>query len=288
MKSYEIVKKKTIRLIQTAYAKAILEKFGMTSCNSVATPADTSTTLNINEDPKNVPYRQLIGSLMYLAVVTRPDLAYTVTTLSKFLNSPTNEHWNAGKRVLRYLAGTTDVGITYGHNRSTELIAYSDVDWANCVNTRRSTSGVVLLLNGGPVTWFSCKQGIIATSTTDAEYVAAQDAGKEIVWIRRLLKEIGCNQNRPITLYCDNAAAEKLISHPMFHRRTKHIDVKCHYTRELVENRTIDVKHESSNKQLADIFTKLQTKNLFEANKKSLEVYVANISASGSVEYDIL
>ncbi|KMQ87251.1 rna-dependent dna polymerase [Lasius niger] len=173
----------------------------MTSCNSVATPADTSTTLktSINEDPRNVLYRQLVGSLMYLAVVTRPDLAYTVATLSKFLDSPTDEHWNAGKRVLRYLAGTTDIGIMYGRDRSTKLVAYSDADWANCVNTRRSTSGVVLL-NGGPVTWFSRKQGVVATSTTDAEYVAAHDAGKEIVWARRLLKKIG-SQIAPYVLW---------------------------------------------------------------------------------------
>lgn len=203
---------------------------------------------------------------MYLAVVTRPDLAYTVATLSKFLDSPTDEHWNAGKRVLRYLAGTTDVGIMYGCDRSTELIAYSNADWANCVNTRRSTSGVVLLLNSGPVTWFSRKQGVVATSTTNAEYVAAHDAGKEIVWARRLLKEIGCSQDRSTTLYCDNAAAEKLIANPIFHRKTKHIDVKFHYTRKLVENGTINVKHVSSNRQLADIFTKHIYK---AANKES-------------------
>ena len=230
-------------------------------------------------------YRQLIGSLMYLAAVTRPDLAYTVATLSKFLDSSTGEHWNASKRVLRYVAGTTDLKIIYGRERSNELVAYSDADWANCVNTRRSTSGVVLLLNGGPIVWFSRKQGVIATSTTDAEYVAAHDAGKEILWTRQLLKEINCDQNKPTTLYCDNAAAEKLIVNPKFHRRTKHIDVKYHYTRELVENGIINVKHISSNQQLADILTKSQTKNSFEANRKSLGIYVANISASGSVKY---
>lgn len=171
---------KTIRLIQTAYAKAVLKKFGMTSCNSVATPADSSITLkiNVNNDLKTVPYRQLVGSLMYLAVVTRPDLAYTVATLSRFLDSPTNKHWNAGKRALRYLAGTTDLGITYGRDKSNELVAYSDADWANCVSTRKSVSGVVLLLNGGPVVWFSRKQGVVATSTTDAEYVAAHERRK--------------------------------------------------------------------------------------------------------------
>lgn len=242
----------------------------------------------INEDFRNVPCRQLIGSLMYLTVVTRPDLAYIVATLSKFLQSPTNEHWNAGKRALRYLAGTTDFGITYGCDKSNELVAYSDADWANCADTRRSVSGVVLLLNGGPVTWFSRKQGVVATSTTDAEYVAVHDAGKEIVWIRRLLKEIGCNQNEPTTLFCDSAAAEKLIANPILHRRTKHIDVKFHYIRELVKSGIIEIKHISSSRQLADIFTKPQTRNFFEDNWKSLGVYMANISASGSVEFGAL
>jgi len=278
---------KTIRLVQTAYTKAILERFGMTDCNPIATPMDTSTTLtpNMNKDPINVPYRQLIGSLMYLAIATRPDLAYSVAILSRFLDSPTKEHWNAGKRVLRYLSNTTDIGITYGHDKSDNLIAYSDADWANCVNTRRSTSGTILMLNGGPITWFSRKQGIVATSTTDAEYVAAHEAGKEIVWARRLLEEIGCEQKRPTTLYCDNAAAGKLITNPAFHRRTKHIDVKFHYTRKLIEDGIIDVKHVSSSGQLADILTKPKTRNSFEENRKQIGIYFANISASGSVEY---
>jgi len=177
-----------------------------------------------------------------------------------------------------------DIGITYGCEKSNELVAYSDADWANCVYTRRCTSGVVLLLNGGPIIWFSRKQGIVATSTTYAEYVAVHDAGKEVVWTRQLLEEIGCSQNKPTVLYCDNTAAEKLIVNPNYHRRTKHIDVKFHYTRELVKNRIINVKHTSSNNQLADIFTKPQSRNLFEANRKSLGLYVANISASGTVE----
>jgi len=123
---------------------------------------------------------------------------------------------------------TTDIGITCGHDRSNNLLAYSDADWANCVNTRRSTSGIVLMLNGGPITWFSRKQGVVATSTTNAEYITAHEAGKEIVWARRLLKEIDCEQKGPTTLYCDNAAVEKLITNPIFHRRKKHIDVKFH------------------------------------------------------------
>jgi len=124
-------------LRQAAYAKATLEKFEMINCNLVATPMDISTTLttNMDEDLKNIPFWQLIGSLMYLAVATRPDLAYSVGILSRFLDLPTNEHWNAGKHVLRYLSGTTDIRITYGCDGSNNLIAYSDADWENCVNT---------------------------------------------------------------------------------------------------------------------------------------------------------
>lgn len=238
-------KSKTISLSQTAYIKTILEKFGMVNCNAVQTPMESGVQLikNLeNEQPgqiANVPYRQIVGSLMYLAVGTRPDLSYVVSVLNKFLEQPSSTHWTAAKRVLKYLKGTLNVGITYNGNcnQSNELIAFSDSDYASCPDTRKSTSGIVLMLNSGPVIWSSRKQSIVATSTTDAEYVAICEAAKEVVWTRRLLNELGIQQEQATVLYCDNMAAQLLAKNPVYHRRTKHVDVKFHYTREQVKKR---------------------------------------------------
>ena len=244
----------------------------MSEANPVTTPTETTALRKNREETADVPYRELVGSLMHLAVATRPDLSYAVSTLSKFLENPSKEHWSAGKRVLKYLAGTVDVGLTFCRDSSNELVAYSDADFAACVDSRKSISGVVLMLNDGPVVWSSRKQTVVATSTTDAEYVAAHDAAKEIAWIRRLLADIGCEQVEPTTLFCDNQAAEKLVENPVYHQRTKHIDVKFHYTRDLVKKGEIEVVHVCSALQRADMFTKPLTRLKFEHNRKLLNV----------------
>ena len=244
----------------------------MADANPVATPAEPSMMKKNCGEAVDVPYRELVGSLMHLTVATRPDLAYIVSILSKYLENPSREHWTAAKRVLKYLAGTVDIGIVYGRDDSNELVGYSDADYAACTESRKSISGVVLMLNGGPIAWLSRKQTVVATSTTDAEYVAAHDCAKEIVWTRRLLADIGCSQQEPTTLFCDNAAAQKLIDNPVYHRRTKHIDVKFHYTRDLVKNSELEVAHVCSELQLADIFTKPLTKDKFEKNRMLLNV----------------
>ncbi|XP_071653754.1 uncharacterized protein [Temnothorax longispinosus] len=209
---------------------------------------------------------------MYLAVGTRPDIALAVSNLSQFLDNPSMDHWKAAKRVLRYLQGTIKLGIVYDGKceQPNKLIAYSDADLATCVDTRKSMSGVTLLLNSGPIIWSARKQGVVATSTTDAEYIAAHDAAKEIVWTRGLLEEIGAAQESPTTLNCDNAAAEKLIKNAVFHRRTKHVDIKYHYIRQVYEEEKLEIQHVASQDQLADIFTKPLTREKFVINRNRL------------------
>lgn len=272
---------KKIRLSQTNYTRAILEKFKMTNCNPVQTPMEPGTQLVSNYDENgqpgpiaDVPYRQLIGSLMYLAVATRPDLSYAVSVLSKFLEQPSDAHWLSAKRVLKYLKGTLDMGITFDGNcdQKNQLVAYTDSDYASCPDTRKSTSGIVLMLNNGPVIWSSRKQSIIATSTTDAEYIAMSEAAKEVVWTRRLLNELGIHQEKATVLYCDNAAAKLLVENPVFHRRTKHVDIKFHYTREQTKNGSIKVKHIESCNQLADIFTKNLPRDKLKVNRSRLNL----------------
>lgn len=158
------------------------------------------------------------------------------------------------------------------NNEDKQLKAFSDADFASCVDTRKSVSGVLLMLNGGPIIWSSRKQGIVATSTTDAEYIAAHDASKEIVWTRGLLQQIGYEHLGPTTLYCDNTAAETLIKNPTFHRRTKYVDIKYHYVRDVAKKGHLEVKHVASNEQRADLLTKPLTKLKFQTNLKLLNM----------------
>lgn len=273
------LKTKKIRIHQSAYTRNVLRRFEMDESNPMATPLDAKMALRRNEDEDgkakdaaDVPYRQLIGSLMYLAVSTRPDIAFAVSNLSQFLTNPSIDHWKAAKRVLRYLQGTIGLGILFIGNceQPNVLFAYSDSDFATCIDTRKSISGVTLILNSGSVIWSARKQGVVATSTTDAEYIAAHDASKEIVWTRGLLEEIGVTQDSPTMLYCDNAAAEKLIKNPVFHRRTKHVDIKYHYVRQIYEDGKLKIQHVASEDQLADIFTKPLARDKFLINRHRL------------------
>jgi hypothetical protein len=156
------------------------------------------------------------------------------------------------------MKGTSSYGITFGSNGTNErtLIAYSDADFAANVDDRRSTTGVLLILNGGPISWKSQRQSCVSLSTTESEYVAAAAAAKDVVWMRRLLQDLGCDQAKPTLLFCDNRSAIKLVRNPQFHQRTKHIDVKFHFIRDLQDERVVDVVYVSTENQLADLFTK--------------------------------
>jgi len=161
----------------------------------------------------------------------------------------------AVKRIIRNAKETAAYGIVYDGHNTDVLIVYSDSDYATDPDTRRSTSGYVTVLAGGAVSWMS-QQRIVALSTTEAEYVVASDATKEAIWIRRLLKSVGINEKGPTEMRPDNQGSIKLIKNPEFHKRTKHIDVRFHYIREIYENGQIDIKYVPSSKQLADILTK--------------------------------
>lgn len=209
----------TIKLFQSAYAKKILNKFNHDNCTSLSIPADPGIKFlkadeNNNNVLRDIPYRGAIGSLMFLMVLTRPDLAYIVSVLSQFSEMPDKSHWNGIKRVFRYLKGTIDLGIVFGKSKDNTLVAFSDSDWAGDINTRKSTTGWICLLNGGPVAWLSRKQSSIALSATEAEFIALCSVTKEVTWIKRLLSEIHCVQKLPTTVYCDNQAAINLVKNP--------------------------------------------------------------------------
>ena len=183
-----------IKIHQSSYIKGLLKKFGMTDCHPIFTPAEGNVTLRPNQEQSvDVSFRQLIGGLMFLTVFTRPDIAFAVHRLSQYLDNLSTDHWQAAKRVLRYLKGTQDVGINFDGNAlcPNQLLLYTDSDFATCVTTRKSISGVVITVNGGPVSWTSRKQGSVASSTTDAEYIAAHEGARELVWTRRIIADLG-------------------------------------------------------------------------------------------------
>ena len=197
----------------------------------------------------------LVGSLNYLTT-TRPDISFVVGILSRFMQKPCEGHWSAAKRVLRYLKGTQDFGIKYTQVDDFSLIGYSDSDFDGDKETGVSTSGYAMSLGSGAVSWRSRKQSVPADSTTEAEYVAAAEATKEIVWLRKILEDLQVKQVQSTPLMIDNTSAIKLAKNPKFHDRTKHINTKYHLIRHHVEAKTIHLRHCSTNEQIADIFTK--------------------------------
>lgn len=191
---------------------------------------------------------------------------YAVNIVSRYQNNPREAHWNAVKRIFKYLKLTQECGILYKQdtNNKNVIRAYSDADYANDVETRRSTTGYVFLLSSAAVTWNSRRQHSVALSTTESEFVAASEATKEAIWVKQLLSEIYHSESFDLILYIDNQSAIRLIKNPIFHKRTKHIDIRYNFVRERYENNDIDIMFVSTRDQVADIFTKALARNKFE------------------------
>jgi len=219
---------------------------------------------------KSIPFREAVGSLMHVMVMTRPDIAFAVGQVAQFAQNPGQQHWRAVKRILAYLRKTYDFGLHFGGDLR-PLIGFCDSDYAGDLQTRRSTSGFVFLYLGGPVSWASRRQACVALSTTEAEFVAAAEATKEAVWLQQLLSELGIN-HRSTLLHCDNQSAIALVKNPAFHQRTKHIDVRLFFIRDAQESGKVDVTYVSTDQQLADIFTKALAVPRFEKLRSALSI----------------
>lgn len=244
---------------QKGFIEKMLEDAGMHDSKPVRTPMSPGLQLPKLDSPSiNLStYQSLVGSLMWLACGTRPDIAYATCYLARFLNAPGPEHLAAVKRVLRYVRGTSDLKLCFHSDSSDPLIrCYVDADWASDNNTRKSTSGIVCLLYGTPVYWSSRKQKIVTLSSTESEYVAASSATQELIWYRQLLIELGIPLNSSIPLLVDNQSAIALASSHKTNARTKHIDVRYHFIREKVEDGTIALEYVPTDEQLADVMTK--------------------------------
>ena len=259
---------KQVYLHQGQYIEKMLKKFGQTEAKPVSTPADLNVKLQkedgVSRPVDKITYQSIVGSLLYAAITTRPDIAQAVGVVSKFCANPTQSHLTAAKRILRYLKGTVYLGLSYKKCADGNLIGYSDADWAGDVDDRHSTSGNVFLLAKGAVSWLSKKQATVALSTAEAEYVALSAATQEAIWLRRLLTDVGEPLEDPIVINEDNQGAIAMAKNPVGHARTKHIDIRYHFVREGVQNGAIILKYVATGEMIADILTKPLPRHSFE------------------------
>lgn len=191
-------------------------------------------------------------------------------------------HFGTAKRILRYIAGTTDYGIWYTHISNPKLVGYTDSDWAGSLEDRKSTSGHIFSIGSGAISWTSKKQPTTALSSTEAEYVAATSAACQAIWLRRLLQDLSLNQEGATEILCDNMSTISMAKNPVFHGRTKHIEIKHHFIREMVNEGSIELKFCPTNNQVADILTK----GLSPAKHVYLRklMGVSNFASRGGVE----
>ncbi|KAJ9560393.1 hypothetical protein OSB04_005553 [Centaurea solstitialis] len=263
-----------IYLCQAKYVSDLLSKAGLSDNKVASTPLEHNLHLAPNagtplQDPTR--YRQLVGSLVYLTV-TRPDIAYAVHTVSQFMAAPCSDHYVAVLRILRYLKGTMFHGLHFSSKSSLLLRGFSDADWDSDMTDRRSTTGYCFFLGDSLISWRSKKQSLTARSSTEAEYRALADTTQELIWLRWLLSDMGAPQRSPTPLWCDNNSAIQIAHNDVFHERTKHIEIDCHFTRQHVVRNTIQLHPISTLDQPADIFTKAHLPGRFRelVNKLNL------------------
>lgn len=258
-------------LDQSAFINSVLDKFRMENCNPISTPSDPNQKLNKSMSPtteeqmkeaENHPYQQLVGALLYLVQGTRPDIAFSVTNVSRFNNCHGKAHWAAAKRILRYLKGTIDFKLRYLHECKQNIHGFTDSDWGADIDKRRSCTGYVFQLQSGAISWSSRFQPTVAQSTTEAEYMALGAGAQEALWLKQFNQQLGCPiADEPIRVSCDNMGAIHLASNDAYLPRTKHIDIKHHFVRECINKKKIMVHYISTDKMVADSLTKSVTAN---------------------------
>ncbi|CAJ2633694.1 unnamed protein product [Trifolium pratense] len=274
-----------ILITQEGYAKEVLKKFKMDDANPVSTPMECGIKLSKHGEGETVNpslFKSLVGSLRYLTC-TRPDILYAVGVVSRYMEHPRTTHLKAAKRILRYIKGTTNLGLYYSVSDDYKLVGYSDSDWGGDVDDRKSTSGFVFYIGNTAFTWMSKKQPIVTLSTCEAEYVAATSCVCHAIWLRNLLKELSLPQKEPTKIFVDNKSAIALAKNPVFHDRSKHIDTRYHYIRECVSKNDVKLEYVKTDDQVADIFTKPLKREHFVKLRYLLGV--AKSSLRGGVEY---
>ncbi|RVW73210.1 Retrovirus-related Pol polyprotein from transposon RE2 [Vitis vinifera] len=253
-------------LCQRKYTLDIVSEAGLLGAKPCGFPIEQNHRLGLaNGELLSNPesYRRLVGRLIYLAV-THPDLAYSVHILSQFMQEPRIEHWEAALRVVRYLKGTPGQGILLRADSDLSLQGWCDSDWAACPVTRRSLSGWLVFLGQSPISWKTKKQHIVSRSSAEAEYRAMAAVTCELKWLKGLLLSLGVHNPKAIKLFCDSQSALHMAKNPVFHERTKHIEVDCHFVRDAITDGLIAPSYVPTVTQLADIFTKALGKKQFD------------------------
>ncbi|KAH9687012.1 hypothetical protein KPL70_014605 [Citrus sinensis] len=261
-------------LSQKKYLRRVLETFGMTSCKPVMTPIATHFKLSSLQCSKTeeeklemakIPYANVVGCMMYAMVLTRPDISYALSVVSRYMVSPGKEHWRVVKWVLRYLSGTLDHGLVYGKSRikSKGISGFVDSDFAGDLDRRRSLAGYLYMLDGCLINWKASLQHVVALSTTEAEYTAAAEAVKEALWLKGLISELGMSQ-KTVDVFCDSSSAIYLSKNPAHHENTKHIDIKLHFIRNVVSMGVVRMVKIHTDRNPADMLTKVVTTAKFK------------------------
>ena len=269
---------KTLTLNQEQYARQILQEYNMNDCTSTTLPAKTNMKLTKQDCPDEhasenkiiKTYQSIVGALMYLSLSTRPDISYIVNKLSRYSSNPGQKHMEAVLHVLRYVKHTLHYALKYEHTEQSSSIgdkhlqkreitieAYCDADWAADIDERKSTTGYIIFMNNCPIIWNSMKQKTVALSSAEAEYMAISAVCQEVKWIQQLLCELQYDINLPVNIHCDNESAIAISKNDKKHQRTKHIDIRHHYIRDLQKEGTIQVNWISTKDQIADVLTKV-------------------------------
>jgi histone deacetylase 1/2 len=275
-------------LHQRDYTASILQDFTMEDCKPAPTPFPDGQILtsDMHSPPTDITtYCKLIGKLIFLTV-TRPDIAFSVSRLSSYMASPQLAHLEAAKHLLRYLQGTLDMGILYRSGSPITISGFTDADWGSCTDTRRSMGAYIFTLAAGPITWQSKKQLTVSRSSTESEYRALSDGAQEGVWLHRLLQELQYPSNPSteatthratptpsIVIFCDNQSAIKLSHNPVFHAKSKHIEIHYHFIRERVLEGEIELKYIHTDFQPADALTKSLSRVKFHQHRTTLGLH---------------
>ncbi|BBG99739.1 transposable element gene [Prunus dulcis] len=272
-----------LSLTQSKYIKDLLTRTKMQDAKHISSPVASGRRLSLHDgapldDPSE--YRSVVGALQYLTL-TRPDIAFAVNHVCQFMHQPTSAHWVAVKRILRYLNGTSTHGLFYKPG-SLSLMAYSDADYAGDPDDRRSTGGYCLYLGSNLISWSSKKQGGVSRSSTEAEYRQLAYTAAAISWFRALFRDLQLSLSCP-KLWCDNISAISLASNPVFHARTRHVEVDYHYVREKVVRQELDVRYLATHDQIADIFTKGLSIPRFQLLTSKLPVRSSPVSLRGCI-----
>ena len=261
-------------LSQQNYARSILEEFGLTECNPLSVPLQEALKLRLWVEADMVDaghYRKLVGKLIYLTN-TRPDIKFAVGALSRYMASPREPHLQAAKQVLRYIRGTLDFGILYIKGESSVIFGFTDSDWGTDPDDSKSISAYIFQSAGGPVTWCSRKQDMVATSSTDAETRAVAEGIREAIWIRTLIQRIEGREIELLAIYCDNQGTLKSSRNPIASKNSKHYEIPKHYIRENVLTGVVELFYVITHDQIADILTKALGRSKFHHFRKLMGV----------------